>query len=140
LINKLVIENLKHRPVRTLLSVIAISIQVTMVLTLVGLSRGMLDEQARRARGVGADIIVRAPSSSVINLSMNMPARIIPVIVEKEPHVAVATGVLLQGDLFSYVTGRRRRAGGQLLCPGTQAPHRRSRGGSESLLAVGRHL
>lgn len=105
MINKLVFENLKHRPVRTLLSVVAISIQVTMVLTLVGLSYGMLDEQARRARGVGADIIIRAPSSSVINLSMNMSARIIPVVVEKEPHVAVATGVLLQGDLFSYVTG-----------------------------------
>jgi len=104
LINKLVVENLKHRPVRTLLSVIAISIQVTMVLTLVGVSRGMLDEQARRARGVGADIIIRAPSSSVINMSVNMPASFIP-FVGKEPHVAVATGVLLQGDLFSYVTG-----------------------------------
>ena len=105
MINKLVIENLKHRPVRTLLSIIAISIQVTMVLTLVGLSRGMLEEQARRARGVGADIIIRAPSSSVINLSPNMPGRIISVLVDKEPHVTAATGVLLQGDLFSYVTG-----------------------------------
>ncbi|HYL36720.1 MAG TPA: FtsX-like permease family protein [Bryobacteraceae bacterium] len=105
MINKLVVENLKHRPVRTLLSVLAISIQVTMVLTLVGLSQGMLEEQARRARGVGADIIVRAPSSSVINLSMNMPARIIPVLLDKEAHVTAATGVLLQGDLLSYVTG-----------------------------------
>ena len=106
MINKLVVENLKHRPVRTLLSVVAISIQVTMVLTLVGLSEGMLNEQARRARGVGADIVIRAPSSSVINFSMNMPARIIPVIIDKQPHVMAAAGVLLQGtDLFNYVTG-----------------------------------
>ena len=105
MINKLVIENLKHRPVRTLLSIVAISIQVTMVLTLVGVSRGMLDEQARRARGVGADIIIRAPSSSVINLSMNVPSKIIPVVINQTPHVTAATGVLLQGDLFSYVTG-----------------------------------
>jgi putative ABC transport system permease protein len=106
LINKLVVENLKHRPVRTTLSIVAISIQVTMVLTLVGLSKGMLDEQARRARGVGADIVIRAPSSSVINFGINMRARIIPLVIEKEPHVTAAAGVLWQGtDMFNYVTG-----------------------------------
>jgi putative ABC transport system permease protein len=103
--NRLVVENLKHRPLRTLLSVIAISIQVTMVLTLVGLSNGMLDDQARRARGVGADIMVRAPSSSVLAFSANMPEKIMSA-VEKEPHVAAVTGVLTQGTGgFSYVTG-----------------------------------
>ena len=61
MINKLVVENLKHRPLRTLLSIVAISIQVAMVLTLVGVSKGMMDEQVRRARGIGADIIVRPP-------------------------------------------------------------------------------
>lgn len=106
MVNKLVVENLKHRPVRTFLSVVAISIQVTMVLTLVGVSKGMLDEQARRVRGVGADIIVRAPSSSVITFSVNMPAGIVRRIREVEPHVSAATGVLWQGtDMFSYVTG-----------------------------------
>jgi putative ABC transport system permease protein len=106
LINKLVVENLKHRPVRTLLSVVAISIQVTMVLTLVGLSAGMLNEQARRAKGVGADIIIRAPSSSVISFGVSMPQRLIPVVIEKEPHVTAAAGVLGHGtDMFNYVTG-----------------------------------
>jgi putative ABC transport system permease protein len=105
LTNKLVVENLKHRPLRTLLSVIAISIQVTMVLTLVGLSNGILQDQARRARGVGADIMVRAPSSSVITFSANMPAKIMSVIA-KEPLVSAVTGVLTQGTGgFSYVTG-----------------------------------
>ncbi len=103
--NKLVVENLKHRPVRTLLSVVAISIQVTMVLTLVGLSQGMLNEQIRRTRGIGADLVVRAPTSSVIAFSVNMSAGI-PAFIQKQPHVKVATGVLLQGtDLFNYVTG-----------------------------------
>ena len=41
MINKLVVENLKHRPLRTLLSIVAISIQVTMVLTLVGVSKSI---------------------------------------------------------------------------------------------------
>lgn len=105
MINKLVVENLKHRPLRTLLSIVAISIQVTMVLTLVGISTGMMDEQARRARGVGADIIIRAPSSSVINTSLNMPAGVVGFIAKNVPHVAAATGVLHHGDLLSYVTG-----------------------------------
>ncbi|HEY6390744.1 MAG TPA: ABC transporter permease [Bryobacteraceae bacterium] len=106
MINKLVVENLKHRPVRTLLSVVAISIQVTMVLTLVGLSAGMLNEQARRAKGVGADIVIRPPSSSVITFSVTMPEKLIPAVIQKEPHVTAAAGVLLHGtDMFSYVTG-----------------------------------
>ena len=103
--NKLVVENLKHRPLRTLLIVGLISIQVTMVLTLVGLSNGILEDQARRARSVGADIMVRAPSSSVIAFSANMSANIMSA-VAKEPHVVAVTGVLTQGTGgFSYVTG-----------------------------------
>jgi putative ABC transport system permease protein len=92
--------------VRTTLSIVAISIQVTMVLTLVGLSAGMLDEQARRARGIGADIIIRPPSSSVLNFGINMSAKIIPKVIDVEPHVAAATGVLVQGTgMLDYVTG-----------------------------------
>src|SRR5262245_13111104 len=88
-----------------MLSVIAIGVQVTMVLTLVGLSQGMLDDMQRRARGVGADILVRPPTSSVITMSGGMPAKIAERI-EQIPHVKVATGILQQGsDLFNYVTG-----------------------------------
>jgi putative ABC transport system permease protein len=106
LINKLVVENLKHRPLRTLLSIVAISVQVAMVLTLVGVSTGMLDEQARRARGIGADIIIRPPSSSVISLGVNMPAAIIPKVIDIQPHVTASTGVLLQATgMLNYVTG-----------------------------------
>jgi putative ABC transport system permease protein len=106
LINKLVVENLKHRPVRTLLSIVLISVQVTMVLTLVGVSKGMLDEQVRRARGIGADIIIRPPSSSVINFGISMPAKILPKVIDVEPHVAAATGVLVYATgMLDYVTG-----------------------------------
>src|SRR5438477_10435389 len=48
LLNKLVLENLRQRPVRTGLSVLAIGVEVTMILTLVGISYGTLDETARR--------------------------------------------------------------------------------------------
>jgi ABC-type lipoprotein release transport system permease subunit len=74
LLNKLVFENLRQRPVRTCLSVLAIGVEVTMILTLVGISYGTLDETARRARGVGADIIVRPLARSIINLRKNEKA------------------------------------------------------------------
>jgi len=106
LTNKLVFENLRHRPVRTLLGVVAISIQVTMVLTLVGLSDGMLNEQASRARGVGADILIRPPGSAIIASGGQMLQKIIPVVINKEPHVTATTGTLIFGtDLFNYLTG-----------------------------------
>ena len=105
MINRLVLENLKHRPIRTLLSVVAIGVQVTMVLTLVGLSRGMLEDQQNRAKGVGADVLVRAPGSSVIGFSTNFNAKILG-FVQKQTHVKVVTGALIQGTGgISSITG-----------------------------------
>jgi putative ABC transport system permease protein len=92
LINKLVIENLKHRWVRTSLSAAAVGVQVTMILTLVGVSYGTLEDMARRSRGVGADILIRPPGSSIISLSSApMPEKLLD-FVRQIPHVAIATG------------------------------------------------
>jgi putative ABC transport system permease protein len=92
LLNRLVIENLKHRPVRTALSILAIGVEVTMMLTVVGLSEGMLEDSARRARGSGADVWVRPPGSAAIGLSSApMPEAILDFF-RKQPHVVIATG------------------------------------------------
>jgi putative ABC transport system permease protein len=107
LINRLVFENLKHRPVRTLLSAVAIGVQVTMILTLVGVSQGKLADMAMRTRGTGADISVRKPGSSVVTFNGNMPEAIVG-IVRKEPHVVLATGTLVQNiGNFETITGIR---------------------------------
>jgi len=96
MLNKLVFENLRQRPVRTCLSVLAIGVEVTMILTLVGISYGTLDETARRARGVGADILVRPPASSIISLSSSpMSEKLVPFFM-KQPHVTFATGTMGQ--------------------------------------------
>lgn len=57
--------NILARPLRSSLSVIAISIQVILVLLIVGLTTGVLSEWAKRQEGVGADILVQPPNSSV---------------------------------------------------------------------------
>lgn len=92
MLNKLVIENLKHRPVRTALSVLAIGLEVTMILTVVGLSEGMLEDSARRARGAGADIWVRPPGTAVIGLSSAPMNEKILGFLEKQEHVDIVTG------------------------------------------------
>jgi putative ABC transport system permease protein len=106
LINKLVLSNLAHRPIRTILSVLAIAVEVTMILTLVGVSYGTLDGTARRARGVGADIMIRPPGSSLIGLSTAPMSDLLLNLVTKQPDVALATGTAIQPlSGFDSITG-----------------------------------
>ena len=106
LLNRLVFENLRQRPVRTFLSVLAIGVEVTMILTLVGISYGTLDETARRARGVGADIVVRPPGTSVISLSSSPMSQDLLPFFMKQPHVTFATGTMIQSlGGFDTLTG-----------------------------------
>lgn len=76
-----------------------------MVLTLVGLSYGMLHDVARRTEGTGADIMVLPSDASIIGMGETMPGGIVRV-VGQEPHVALATGILKQpiGGI-NYITG-----------------------------------
>lgn len=106
LINRLVVNNLTHRPVRTLLSMLAIGIEVTMVLTLVGLSYGMLEDSGQRARGVGADVIIRPPGTSVLSLSSApMPEAMVNFLAKQE-HVKLVVGTVVHPLVFpESVTG-----------------------------------
>ena len=58
-------SNLGMRPLRSALSVLALSLQVFLVLLIVGLTSGALSDWRTRAEGVGADIIVQPPNSSI---------------------------------------------------------------------------
>ncbi|MEX2264657.1 MAG: FtsX-like permease family protein [Bryobacteraceae bacterium] len=99
---RLVLENLRHRPLRTLLSIFLIAVPVTLMLTVVGISRGLLDDSARRARGVGADIVVRPPGTAALNLSGAPMSQKLVDVLREEPHVAIATGTIVH--LLSGVT------------------------------------
>lgn len=95
MINKLVIENLKDRWVRTLLCALVVGVQVMSILTLIGLSRGMLQDSAERAKGTGADIILKPDTQGTFSLSVGqVNEKFIPFIA-KQAHVAQAVGVLM---------------------------------------------
>jgi putative ABC transport system permease protein len=58
-------SNLGVRPLRSALSVLALGLQVFLVLLIAGLTSGALTDWRTRVEGVGADIIVQPPNSSI---------------------------------------------------------------------------
>src|SRR5882724_628666 len=96
MINKLVLENLKYRWVRTLLSALVVGVQVMSILTLIGLSKGLLQDSAQRSKSTGADIFLKPGSQGAISLSTGQLSDKFVPLVAKQPHVAQAVGVLSQ--------------------------------------------
>jgi putative ABC transport system permease protein len=92
----MIFENILHRPIRTLVSVLAVAIEVGMVMLVVGMTHGMLHETARRVQGVGADIMVQPPGASLfLGLTQApMPVQVGDRLAEI-PHVLAVTPVLL---------------------------------------------
>ena len=92
--NKLIFANLVHRPVRSIISVLAVAIEVIMILSIAGIFMGMLNDTKQRTNGIGADLMVRPPNASVfVGVSgAPMPAKFVEAI-RKLPHVVVASAV-----------------------------------------------
>ncbi len=65
MIRYMIVQNVLHRPLRTFITVLAVAVEVTLVIIVVGLTSGLLAESAKRIEGVGADIMVQPPSASV---------------------------------------------------------------------------
>ena len=56
--NKMIVANLIHRPLRSLISIVAIALEVTLILLVVGLLLGILNDSKQRQIGIGADVMV----------------------------------------------------------------------------------
>ena len=65
MMGELIFRNLLHRPARTLIGIIAISVEVALVVLIVGLTSGLLTETAKRIEGIGADIMLQPPAASI---------------------------------------------------------------------------
>ena len=97
MMNKMIVSNLAHRPLRSAISIVAIALEVTLILLIVGFSVGMLNDQRSRQAGIGADVIVLPPGSSNILAFSSAPVPVkIADVLSRLPHVAVATPVLWQ--------------------------------------------
>lgn len=62
---ELIWANLRARPVRTILSMTAVALQVFLLLFLMGLTTGMVNEWNERVWGIGADLLIQPPNASV---------------------------------------------------------------------------
>lgn len=92
--NKLIFANLVHRPVRSIISVLAVAIEVIMILSIAGVFMGMLNDTKERTNGIGADLMMRPPNSSIMAgmSGAPMPVKLVSVL-SKLPHVAIVSPV-----------------------------------------------
>jgi len=65
LIGYMIVQNVLHRPIRTLITVVGVAVEVMLVILVVGLTTGLLQDYAKRTEGVGADVMVSPPSASL---------------------------------------------------------------------------
>lgn len=65
MIRYMIAQNVLHRPMRTLITVVGVAVEVTLVILVVGLTTGLLQDYAKRTEGVGADVMVQPPSASL---------------------------------------------------------------------------
>lgn len=95
MVNRMIIENVLHRPVRTVVSILAVAIEVGMVLLVVGMTTGLLEDSKRRVGGIGADVLVQPPGASYIFsfTSAPMPIKFGEKLAEV-PHVLAVAPVL----------------------------------------------
>jgi putative ABC transport system permease protein len=92
--NKLIFANLLHRPVRSIISVLAVAIEVIMILSIAGIFMGMLNDTKARTNGIGADLMVFPPGSSNFVAMSGAP---MPIVFADSlralPHVTVVSPV-----------------------------------------------
>src|SRR5439155_24471389 len=97
MMNRMIVANLVYRPIRSVISIIAIALEVTLILLIVGLSLGILNDARARAAGIGADVIVQPPGSSFMAvISGGAVSGKVAEILCKMPHVVAVLSVIWQ--------------------------------------------
>ncbi|MFZ0198867.1 MAG: FtsX-like permease family protein [Candidatus Sulfotelmatobacter sp.] len=95
MMNKMVVANLVQRPMRSLISVSAVALEVILILLIVSFFYGQLNGSKASQLGVGADVMVQPPGSSALVGVTGAP---MPVKVGDKlralPHVVVAAPVI----------------------------------------------
>src|SRR5665213_1086067 len=89
--NELIIGNLIHRPLRSVISAFAVAIEVVMILSITAVMLGMVQGSRDQTSGIGMDMVVRPGSTSNL-LTGNAASASVKVAkaLEALPHVKVA--------------------------------------------------
>jgi len=96
MINKMVVANLVYRPTRSLITMSAIALEVTMILLVVALFYGLLNGSKESQASIGWDLMVTPPGSSALIGLSGAPISVkVGGVLEKVPHVAVVAPVIL---------------------------------------------
>jgi putative ABC transport system permease protein len=97
MMNKMVVSNLVHRPIRSLISIVAIALEVTLILLIVGLCYGLMNDSKNRNVGIGFDVIVQPPGSSFLSGISGAPVSIkVADVLRKMPHVKLVSPIYWQ--------------------------------------------
>jgi len=90
--NKLVFANLLHRPLRSIISVLAVAIEVIMILSVQGIFLGILNDTRTRTNGIGADLMMMGSGASFFNglSAASMPVND-AIALRRLPHVALVS-------------------------------------------------
>jgi len=91
----MVVANLVHRPIRSLISTSAIALEVAMILLVVAVFYGYLNGSKESQIGVGADLMVMPPGSSALIGMSGAPISVkVEDVLRRTPHVAAAVPVI----------------------------------------------
>jgi putative ABC transport system permease protein len=139
----IVAANMLFRPMRTLATVLAIALEVVLILLVVGLTRGMVNESAKRLEGLGTDVILQPPGSSFLLASstaamsekiadllkqMNGVAAVSPVAIQLNTQGGIGLMYGIEWESFGHATrgftflqGRRFEAPDEVIVDDIQA-------------------
>lgn len=105
---KHIYSSISQRPARTIVSSLAVSLGVVLILVSVGLSYGQLNDTAERTRRIGGDFMIQSPDASLF-MALNsgtLPVGLVRVIEEIEG-IEAATPILVKfiSERFHVVFG-----------------------------------
>ena len=95
MMNKMVVANLAHRPTRSLITMSAIALEVTLILMVVSLFYGLLNGSKESQVGIGWDLTVTPPGSSALIAMSGAPISVkVGDVLRRVPHVTIAAPVI----------------------------------------------
>ncbi len=92
--NKLIVGNLIHRPLRSIISAFAVAIEVIMILSIAAIMLGMLNGSRTQTSGIGMDMLTHpGAASALMNTSSANASVKVAAVLQALPHVEVAAPV-----------------------------------------------